>query len=147
MAEEDNFLSQSYSFVYSGLLKALIAVIVVLIASLVSKKVNNQDDGAKSNSDETNFCSSSQCIRCSSRNHTMAIGVLSQKLNEFVRVRGGRANLERIYKSVQQYKTKAQKADGVSAQKPTVIYIKGLSCKPCNIHFLRLHETFFPQVK
>lgn len=130
MAEEDNFPSQSYSFVCSGLLKALIAVIVVLTATLVSKKVNNQDDAAKSNSDETNFCSSSQCVRCSSRNHIMAIGVLSQKLNEFVRIRGGRAKLERIYKSVQQYKTTTKKADGVSAQKPTVIYIKGLSCKP-----------------
>ena len=130
MADGEDFLSQSYSFVYNILLKALIAVIVLLIATLVSKKFNYQDDGHKSGTEDTNFCSSSECLRCCRKDDTTSTDVLLKKLDGFARIRGEKVGLERIYKGIEQYKTHEKNDGRVSSQKPTIFYFHGISCKP-----------------
>lgn len=127
MAEEVDFVSQSYSFLYNFLLKGFIAVIVLSVATLLTKRFGNQDYGKKRCSDDTNFCSSSECFRCS---ESTSAEVLSEKLERFSCIRGDKTGLERLCKATEPFKTQDRKRDQLFAQKPTVFYVHGLSCRP-----------------
>jgi len=130
MADEEDFISQSYSFVYNLLLKGVIAVIVLSIATLLTKKFSNQDDPLKLGSDGLNFCSSSECLRCSHKYDTASTAVLSKKLDDFLCSEGDRTGLGRLFEAIGRYKTQGRQNDSVSTQKPTVFYVHGLSCNP-----------------
>lgn len=137
MADEEDFISQSYSFVYDFFLKGLVAIVVMLIATLLTKIFSNQGNDRKSGSDDTNFCSSTECLRCSHKYHeTTTAEVLSKKLEEFVRIKADNTGLERLYKGIEYYRTQNGKNDPLSAsQKPTVFYLHGLVCEPWHDYY------------
>lgn len=130
MAAVENFLSQSYSFVYNFFIKGLVALAVLLIVTLLTKMFSHQGYRRHTGSDDTNYCSSPECIRCSHRKEAAANEVLSKRLDEFVRIRGDRAGLERLYKRIEYDRTREDRSDQLSAQKPTVFHLVGLATKP-----------------
>ena len=134
MADRTDFLHQSYSFLYNVLLETVIAVIVLGIATLLTKMFKSQEDGHKMGPDDTNYCSSSECLRCSrdycDDSDEAATEVLSKELEDFSSLRGDRTGLERLYQGIERYKTQGRQSDSLASQKPTVFYVHGLSCKP-----------------
>lgn len=134
MADVEDFLSQSYSFVHDFFFKGLVAVAVLLIATFFTKMFSQQGDGRKSGSKDTNFCSSSECLRCS-HDHLTTSEFLSKKLEEFVRKRQDNTGLERLYNGIEYYKTQEGKNNPLSAQKPTVFYLEGLASKPWHHYY------------
>lgn len=135
MADVEDFLSQSYSFVYNFFFKGLVALAVLLIVTLLTKMFSHQGDGHHSGWDDTNFCSSPECLRCSHSKVATTAEVLSKKLEEFVRIKANRAELERLYKGTEYYRTQEGKNDPLSAQKPTVFYLDGLASKPWHDYY------------
>ena len=137
MADEEEFLPDSSSFVYNFIVKELVAVAVSLTATLFTKLFSHWSDGRKSNLGDTNFCQSSECLRCS-HNHkspSTTAELLLKKLEEFVRIRTDRSGLERLYQGIEYYRIQRKKNDFLSAQKPTVFYLYGLSCNPWHDYF------------
>lgn len=130
MAAVENFLSQSYSFVYNFFIKGLVALAVFLIVTLLTKMFSHQGYRRHTGSDDTNYCSSPECIRCSHRKEAAVTEVLSKRLDEFVRIRGDRTGLERLYKRIEYDRTREDRSDHLSAQKPTVFHLVGLATKP-----------------
>lgn len=135
MADVDNFLLQSYSFVYNFFFKGLVALAVLLIVTLLTKMFSHQGYRRHSGSDDTNFCSSPECLRCSHRKEAASTEVVSKKLDEFVRVRGDRAGLERLYNGIEYCGTQEDGTDLLPAQKPTVFYLDGLGTKPWHNYY------------
>lgn len=135
MADVEDFLSQSYSFVHDFFFKGLVALAVLLIVTLLTKMFSDQGYRRHPGSDDTNFCSSPECLRCSHRKEATSFEVVSKKLDEFVRIRGDRAGLERLYKGVECYRTQEDRNDSLSAQKPTVFYFDGLAPKPWHDYY------------
>ena len=132
---EENFVSQSYSFVYNIFFKGLVALAILLIVTLLTKIFNDQGYRRHSSSDDTNFCSSHECLRCSHRKEATSTQVVSNKLDEFVRITGNRAGLERLYKGLEYYRSEEDRNDPLSAQKPTVFYLVGLATKPWHDYY------------
>lgn len=128
MADDEDVLSQSYYFVYKFLLNGFIAVLVLSIATFLTKKFGNQNDVHKSGYDDSSFCSSSECLRCS---HDTTAEHFSEKLEDFARIRGDRTGLGRLFKGIEQFQPQDGQNDPVPAQKPTVFFVHGLNdCKP-----------------
>ena len=122
MADRTDLLHQSYSFLYNVLLESVIAVIVLVIATLLTKMFKSQEDGHKMCPDDTNYCSSSECLRCSRCDDSdeAATEVLSKELEDFSSLRGDRTGLERLYQGIERYKTQGRQSDSLASQKPTV---------------------------
>ena len=136
MADVEDSFSQSYSFVYSLFLKSLVALVVLLIATLLTEMFSHQGYYIRhSRSNDTNFCSSPVCLRCSHRREATSIEVVSKKLDEFVRVTGNRTGLKRLYKGLKYYRTQEGRKNPLSAQKPTVFHLDGLVAKPWHDYY------------
>lgn len=140
MADDRDLLSQSYYLVYNFLVKGFIALLVLSIATLLTKTFGSQDNAYKSGSDDSNFCSSSECLRCTIKYNTTPKAVLS-KMDVFWGIRRDRTGLERLYKATERYDTEKRQNDPVCTQKPTVFYVHGLSCQPW------YEETYLEQLK
>ena len=145
MADVEDFFSQSYSFVYDFFLKGLVAVAVLLIATFLTKLCSHQGDGRKPGSDDTNFCSSSECLRCS-HNHETTAEILSKKLEEFVRKRANMTGLERLYKGIESYRAPEGKTNLLSAQKPTVFYFDVLASQPWHDYYSKQLRSLISSV-
>ena len=50
---------------YNVLIESVIAVIVLAITTLLTKMFKSQEDGHIMGPGDTNYCSSSECLRCS----------------------------------------------------------------------------------
>lgn len=152
MADVEDFLSQSYLFVYNVFLKGLVALVVLLIVTFLTKVFSHQGYIRHSGSDDTSFCSSPECLRCShrkpGRKEATSIEVVSKKLDEFVLITGDRTDLKRLYKGFEYYRTQERRKNPLPAQKPTVFYLDGLVSKPWHDYYsaqlssLLLSENF-----
>lgn len=125
MADDDSFLSQGYNLFKDVLLKGFFAIFmlsaVTLITKVLSKKYQVQ------HFDDTNFCSSSKCLRCSRKNSTSK-EILSKRLEAFSSTRGNNTGLQRLFKATICRESEDSNSP-VSDQKPTVLHLHSLSCR------------------
>ena len=126
MADENEFLVQTYLFFKDFLLKGVIAVAVLLIATFIAKRSSKKDH--KRPLDETNFCSSPNCLRCSKMFKT-STGIVSEKLVEFSSTRADNSGLERLYKGMRCKESLESDSDHLSGQRPTVLFVSGVSSR------------------
>ena len=120
MADGTDFLHQSYSFLYNVLNESVIAVIVLAIATLLTKMFKSQEHGRKMGPGDTNYCSSSESRDYCDDSDEAPTEVLSKELEDFSSLRGDRAGLERLYQGIERYKTQGRQSDPLASQKPTV---------------------------
>lgn len=126
MAEDDSFLSQGYIFFKDVLLKGSFAIFMLSAVTLLTKVLNKNCQGKRF--DETNFCSSSKCLRCS-RKISISTEILSKRLEDFSSTRGNNTDLRRLFKAMTCRKSEDSKSGLSSDQKPTVLHLSGLSCR------------------
>ena len=133
MADEEEHLWQISSFVFSFIFKGLVAVAVLFTATILTKFFSYERDSHISNLVDTNFCRSSECLRCShklTKSPLETAELLLTKLDEFARVKSDKGELDRLYKAIEYNRTQKKRNNFSSAQKPTVFYLYGLSGRP-----------------
>lgn len=127
MADEEEHLWQISSFVFNFIFKGLVAVAVLFTATILTKFFSYERDSHISNLVDTNFCRSSECLRCShklTKSPSKTAELLLTKLDEFARVKSDKGELDRLYKAIEYNRTQKKRNNFSSAQKPSVLSIR-----------------------
>ena len=133
MADEEEQFWQISSFVFSFIVRGVVAVAVLFTATFLTKFFSQGSDSHISVPVDTNFCQSSECLRCSHnliKSPSETAEILFSKLDEFARMKSDKGGLDRLFKGIEYNRTHKKRNNLSSAQKPTVFYLDGLSSKP-----------------